>query len=81
MERLNRDKVEVEVDDIKPFINDKYIGFKILWSGTVGFGEYTIYRAVDDDEWQGDSEYMDYSDDKWFLDKLYESFKKKLNIR
>ena len=35
---LHGREVEIQVDDIEPFVNEKYKGFKILWSGSIGFG-------------------------------------------
>ena len=78
---LDREKVDVEVVDIEPFVNEKCRGFTIYWQGNIGFGQYTIYKSADDDQWRGDSEYMDSDDDTWFLDKLFEKFKGILKIR
>lgn len=55
---LHGREVEIQVDDIEPFVNEKYKGFKILWSGNIGFGEYTIYKKVGEDEWYVDDEYI-----------------------
>ena len=41
---LHGREVKVQVDDIEPFVNEKYSGFKILWSGDIGWGEYTLYK-------------------------------------
>ena len=81
MGRLNREEVNVEIDEIEIFKNEEYQGFKLKWVGNIGFGEYTIYQNVDDPEkWKADSECMDYPDDKWFLKKLLQSFEKQLEI-
>ena len=58
-----------------PFVNKKHCGFILEWSGNIGFGEYIIYLdAKNDEEWYGDSECMDKSDDKWFLELLMKDF-------
>lgn len=81
MGKIDRNKVEVEVFNIVPFVNDQYQGFKLLWEGNIGFGEYTIYQNVDDpNKWKADSEYMDSIDDKWFVKKLLDSFIEQLEI-
>lgn len=95
---LNRDEVKVQVDGIIPFCNDKYAGIKLIWSGTIGFGEYEIYSRNEDKEglwnnmpeedqeyiytkWNGESEYMDSNDDKWFIKLLMNSLIDKMEIR
>ena len=81
MGKLNREEVKVDVYDIVPFTNEEYKGFKLLWDGNIGFGEYTIYQNVDDPtKWKADSEYMDYQNDKWFLKKLFDSVIEMLEI-
>ena len=78
---MEKEKVEVIVDDIEPFINDDYRGFKLLWYGNIGFGEYTIYQNVDDpNKWKADSEHMDKPDDKWFIRKLFDNLIEQLEI-
>lgn len=78
---MTRDKVKVEVDTIEPFSNDEYKGFKIIWYGNIGFGEYTIYQNVDDpNKWKADSEHMDSQHDKWFIKRLLENFIDQLEI-
>lgn len=72
---LDREKVDVEIVDIEPFSNEHGRGLTIYWQGSIGFGEYTIYKNAQDDKWRADSEYMDSKEDIWFLDKLYEKFK------
>lgn len=81
MKNLESKKIEVKVDDIKPFINEKYIGFVIKWYGNIGWGEYTIYRAIDDDQWYADSECMDTTEDKEFLTILLKDFMNKLEVQ
>lgn len=79
--QLHGREVEIQVDDIKPFVNSRYIGFKILWSGTPGFGEYTIYKHADDDTWYGDDEFMEVPpEDRTFLKLLLDDFIKQIKV-
>lgn len=81
MGNLNKDDVRVEVNGLQPFVNSEYQGFSIIWSGNIGFGEYTIYQNVDDpNKWKAESECMDSQEDKWFLKKLLENFIDQLEI-
>lgn len=81
MGRLKRDEVEVAIEDIKPFVNDEYKGFKLLWCSNIGFGEYTIYQSVDDpNRWKAESEHMDGPDDKWFIRKLFDDLIEQLEV-
>ena len=73
---LDRDNVDVEVVDIDTFSNENCKGFTIRWCGSIGFGEYTIYKSSDG-KWRADSEYMDSKDDHWFLDLLLKDFANK----
>ena len=75
---LDRARVKAEVVDIEPFSNEKYCGFTIHWVGNIGFGEYTIYKAVNTNEWHADSELMDEQGDTWFLDPLLNDFKQRI---
>ena len=76
---LHGREVEIQVDDIEPFVNEKYKGFKILWSGSIGFGEYTIYKQVGEDEWYADDEYMENpKEDRTFLKLLLDDFIKQV---
>ena len=76
---LHGREVQIHVDDIKPFVNEVYSGFKILWSGSIGFGEYTIYRKIDGEEWYVVDEYMENpKNDRTFLRLLLEDFVKQL---
>ena len=78
---LHGREVEIQVDDIEPFVNEKYKGFKILWSGNIGFGEYTIYKQVGEDEWYADDEYMENpKEDRTFLKLLLDDFIKQVKV-
>ena len=76
---LHGREVEIQVNDIEPFVNNKYVGFKILWSGSIGWGEYTVYKQVGKNEWYADDECMeDPKEDKEFLNILFEEFVKQV---
>ena len=82
MKTINGNEIEVSVDDIEPFVNEKYVGFKILWSGNIGFGEYTLYKKAGEDEWYVDDEYMENpKNDRTFLRMLFEDFVKQLEVK
>lgn len=72
---MKENKYEIYVDDIEPFVNDQYIGFRILWSGNIGFGEYTVYKYANGDTWYADDECMENpKEDKKFLKELLNNF-------
>ena len=78
---LHGREVEIHVDDIEPFVNEICSGFKILWSGSIGWGEYTIYKKINEEEWYVDDEYMENpQNDKTFLRMLFEDFAKQLEV-
>lgn len=77
---MKKEEVIVEIVDIEPFTNDTWRGFRIIWTGNIGFGEYTIYREQESEEWHGDSECMDSNDDKWFLSLLLDKIKEMIII-
>ena len=79
---LHGREVEVHVDDIEPFVNDKYTGFKILWSGDIGWGEYIIYKKANDYRWYIDDECMENPiGDTAFLKILFDDFIKQLEVK
>lgn len=79
--RIDRKKVEVHVDAVEPFVNEKCSGITIYWYGSPGFGQYTLYRHNEEGaKWRGDSEYMDSNDDKWFIDLLLKDFVSQLEV-
>ena len=65
----------VKVDEIQGFSN----GFVLLWSGDVGFGEYTIFTD-DNGKLKGDSEFMDRGEKKTFLEQLFASIVEQVEI-
>jgi hypothetical protein len=78
--RFEVDNINLDAYEIEPFINEKYVGFVIKWDSDIGFGEYTIYKAVGSDKWQADSEHMDNNEDKAFLNELLKLFVGSLEI-
>ena len=78
--RFEVDKINLDAYEIEPFINEKYVGFVIKWDSDIGFGEYTIYKAIGSDKWQADSEHMDNNEDKAFLKELLKLFVGSLEI-
>lgn len=74
------DTVNLDAYEFEPFANEKYTGITIRWNSDIGFGEYTIYKSVDSDEWRAESEHMDNNDDKSFIKELMKLFIEKLNI-
>lgn len=80
---LHGREVEVHVDDIEPFVNEAYSGFRILWSGDIGWGEYTLYKKIgNDDEWFCDDEYMENpKGDKAFLKLLLNDFATQIEVK
>ena len=80
MKNLKKNEIKIHVDTIEPFINEQYIGFKIIWSGNIGWGEYTIYHAVNDNQWYADSECMDTNEDKKFLNELLKDFMNQIKV-
>lgn len=80
---LHGREVEVHVDDIEPFTNELCTGFKILWSGDIGWGEYTLYkRTGNNNEWFWDDECMENpKGDKAFLKLLLNDFATQLEVK
>lgn len=81
--RFPVNSINLDAYEFEPFVNEKYTGFVIRWSSDIGFGEYTIYKAVDsdDDKWYADAETMDNNEDKDFIRELMKQFIDKLDIR
>lgn len=78
--RFPVNSINLDAYEIESFVNEKYTGFVIKWDSDIGFGEYTIYKAVGSDKWCADSEHMDSNEDKDFLKELLKQFIEKLNI-
>ena len=78
--RFPVDSINLEVYDVQPFVNERSSGFVIEWGSDIGFGEYTIYKRTDSDEWRVDSEHMDNKEDKDFIRELMRVFIDQLNI-
>ena len=78
---IKSDEIHLAVDGVEAFSNDRFHGFVIAWSSDVGFGEYTVYRKKDSQEWLGDSEHMDCGNNKEFLKELLRLFVEKIIIK
>ena len=61
------DDINLEVTDVHFFYNEetKLSGVVIAWQGSIGWGEYTIYKDTDG-SLRADSECMDRGEDKDF---------------
>lgn len=69
------------VDSFNPFINNKFEGILIEWHcNGIGYGQYTLYRNIGNEEWKADSEHMDNEFNKEFIKKIMEKFIERLNI-
>lgn len=79
--RFAVDAINLDAYEFEPFVNEKYTGVTIRWSSDIGFGEYTIYKAIDSDKWCADAETMDNNEDKDFIRELMRQFIDKLEIR
>ena len=78
--RFDITQINLDAYDIEPFANEKYTGLTIRWDSDIGFGEYVIYKKIDDDEWYADSERMDSNEDKAFISELMRLFIEKITI-
>ena len=80
--RYDVKEIDLTIDDFRPFVNDKFEGFVIEWSSNIGFGEYTVYRYLDSEEWEwfADSETMDYQNNKEFITELMRLFIKDIKV-
>lgn len=74
------DKINLDVCEFEPFVNEKYVGVTISWNSNIGFGEYQIYKEAGSDKWCAQSEHMDINEDKSFLKELMKLFIDKLEI-
>lgn len=72
--KIDVTKINLEIVDVIPFVNDRHEGFLIEWDSDIGFGEYTIYRTPGSYEWHADSECMDSPDDREFITELMRLF-------
>lgn len=80
MKILKPEEIDIKINFVIPFKNEKYEGICIKWNGNIGFGEYTLYKTNEEDGWHADSECMDSNDDKAFLKILMEQFIKQVKI-
>ena len=73
-------KIEnLEIEEVTPFINEKYCGLTISWSANIGWGEYQIYTD-DGEHWYADTECMDKDEDKDFGKMLLENWMSQIQI-
>lgn len=79
-ERYNLSEIDLEINHVGVFKNEFGEGFWFDWSSKIGFGEYSIYKDLETNEWKGASEYMDTNEDKAFLKELMNKFIDKINI-
>lgn len=77
----NVNEIHLEITDLIPFVNEDHVGFIIEWTSDIGFGEYTIYKLSDSNDWIGDSECMDNNEDRDFIKELMKLFVEKLYIK
>lgn len=80
MRRKPVSEYELKLDKIGTFVNSKYSGIVLEWSGNIGWGEYTIYKEYGSDEWFAESECMDRGEDKDFLRELLKQFADKVKV-
>ncbi len=71
--------IHLQIENFVPFVNENHIGFIIEWSSDIGYGEYTVYKSENDNNWYGDSECMDSNDDREFITELMRLFIEKIN--
>ena len=73
---------EVVIDDVEFEFYGNTDGIDLIilvWSGNIGFGEYSLYKEKDG-QWRGDSECMDRGEDKEFIRLLLDKFVEGLEI-
>ena len=81
MRKHNVKEINLQIDEVIPFVNSRHSGFIIEWSSNIGFGEYTIYKdSKEESKWYADSETMDANDNKEFITELMNLFIDKLHI-
>jgi len=74
-------KIEnLTIDNVEAFANEKYEGIVFEWSANIGFGELTLYREIDSNEWKADTEYMCKDDDKDFLKMILNEWVNKIKV-
>ena len=76
----NPSEINLKIDGVYPYSNERYEGLQISWTSDIGFGMYNIYKAHGTSEWKADSEYMDYGEEKAFLTELMRLFVEQINV-
>lgn len=77
-------KEEIKIDDVavESFRNSNETDVIILsWQGNIGWGEYTLYKEKDSDQWKADSECMDSNEEKSFLKILLDKFAENVEVK
>ena len=57
----------LQIDEVNCFENNRGNGVIISWSADIGFGELTLYRRNEDNEWRADTECMCKGEDTEFI--------------
>lgn len=57
----------LNVDDVNCFCNDKGQCIVFSWSANIGWGELTIYRNNENENWKAETECMCRGEDKEFI--------------
>ena len=80
MRKHDVNEINLKIENLIPFVNESARGFIIQWVSDIGWGEYTIFKMNESNEWIADSEYMDNNENKDFIKKLMELFIEKLTM-
>lgn len=79
---MKKEEIKINNVEVESFRNSDEIDVIILsWQGNIGWGEYTLYKEKDSDQWKGDSECMDSNEDKSFLKMLLDKFVENVNVK
>jgi len=70
----------LEINEIIPYQNDRYVGIKILWNANIGFGECDLYRNVGSETWNADTEHMCDNKDREFMKMLMDKLVEKVEV-
>ena len=64
----------LQITNIKAFNNEMFEGLTIQWIANIGFGEYTIYKDKQTNQWNIDDECLETEEDRKFGKLLFEQF-------
>lgn len=70
MTNYNPEEINLELTEITPFARLGKHGIILSWSSDIGFGEYTLYQTDKEYKWYGESECMDWGENKQLLRAL-----------